>query len=128
VGEVGVDIECVRHEMPRCDDIVRRYFAPGEQREWFALPDSERARAFFKLWTRKEAFVKARGTGLFSGLDQFEVALDTPRVVRTDGGASGANLWMSELPGIPGYESAVVVRADSCTPRFWKWSADKAAA
>jgi 4'-phosphopantetheinyl transferase len=126
-GELGVDIECVRDEMPRRDDIVRRYFAPGEQRELFGLPEPKRARAFFKLWTRKEAFVKARGTGLFSGLDQFEVSLDVPRVVRSDGDASAVEWWMSELPTVPACEGAVVVRAKSCTARFWKWSAEKTA-
>ncbi len=127
VGEVGVDIECVRDEMPGRDDIVRRYFAPGEQRQWFALPEPARARAFFKLWTRKEAFVKARGTGLFSGLETFEVSLDAPRVVRSDTDASEVSSWMAELPPVPGYEGAVVVRATSCVARFWKWSAEKTA-
>ena len=120
-GEVGVDIECVQKEMPRRDDIVRRYFAPGEQQQFFALPEPERARAFFMLWTRKEAFVKARGIGLFSGLDQFEVSLEAPRVV------SGSNWWMNELPSIAGHEGAVVVQAASCRARFWKWSAAKPA-
>jgi 4'-phosphopantetheinyl transferase len=126
-GEVGVDIECVRDEMPRRDDIVRRYFAPEEQRQLLALPESERAGAFFKLWTRKEAFVKARGTGLFSGLEKFEVSLDAPRVVRSDADASAVDWWMAELPPVPGYESAVVVRAATCAARFWKWCADKTA-
>ncbi len=122
-GEAGVDIERIRDDMPRRDDIAQRYFAPGEQRQLFALAEPERARAFFKLWTRKEAFVKARGTGLFSGLDQFEVALDTPRV--THGGAPGENFWMAELPPVPGYAGAVVVRASSCVAQFWKWRAEE---
>jgi 4'-phosphopantetheinyl transferase len=126
-GQVGVDIECIRDDMPGRDDIVRRYFAPGEQREWFAVPESERARAFFKLWTRKEAFVKARGSGLFSGLDRFEVSLDAPRVVCESENASGAEWWMAELPALPGHEGAVTVQASHCAVRFWKWSGDKAA-
>ncbi|HEY0549670.1 MAG TPA: 4'-phosphopantetheinyl transferase superfamily protein [Verrucomicrobiae bacterium] len=126
-GEVGVDIECVRNEMPRRDDIVRRYFAPGEQRQLFALPEPQRTHAFFKLWTRKEAFVKARGTGLFSGLENFEVSLDAPRVVGSDAHASEVDWWMAELPPVPGYEGAVVASAKSCTPRFLKWSANETA-
>lgn len=120
-GEVGVDIEGVRPEMPRRDDIVRRYFAPEEQKEWLAVPESERARAFFKLWTRKEAFVKARGVGLFAGLETFAVSLQLPRVLRSNEDATGANWWMSELPALPGCEGALVVRAASCAPRFWNW-------
>src|SRR5205085_12255965 len=103
------------------EDIVRRYFAPAEQQEFFSLPDEKRARAFFKYWTRKEAFVKARGSGLFSGLDQFEVALDAPRLLRADGGIDSGDWWMAELPSIAGYEAAVVVNAPSCVARFYKW-------
>jgi 4'-phosphopantetheinyl transferase len=121
-GAVGVDIEHIREDMPRCDEIARRYFAPGEQEQLFALPESERVRAFFTLWTRKEAFVKARGTGLFSGLDQFEVALDEPRVLSATGGDARSLSWsMAALPAIPDYAGALVVCASPCAPRFWKW-------
>ena len=121
-GEVGVDIERIREDMPRRDEIARRYFAPGEQQQLFALAEPERARAFFTLWTRKEAFVKARGTGLFSGLDQFEVALGEPRVLSVAGAhARSLNWWMAELPSVPGYAGAMVVCASPCRARFWKW-------
>jgi 4'-phosphopantetheinyl transferase len=121
-GDVGVDIERVHEDMPRSDEIARRYFAPGEQQQLFALPESERARAFFTLWTRKEAFVKARGTGLFSGLDQFEVALDEPRVLCVMGADTSALSWsMAAFPPIPDYAGALVVCASSCTSRFCKW-------
>jgi 4'-phosphopantetheinyl transferase len=121
-GDVGVDIERVHEDMPRSDEIARRYFAPGEQRQLFALPESERARAFFTLWTRKEAFVKARGTGLFSGLDQFEVALNEPRVLSVMGADTGSLNWsMVALPPVADYAGAIVVRASSCATRFFQW-------
>ena len=121
-GETGVDIERVRNELPRHDEIARRYFAPGEQRQLFALPEHERAGAFFTLWTRKEAFVKARGTGLFSGLEKFEVSLREARVLSVaDADRDSLNWWMAELPAVPDYAGAVVVQAPSCTARFWNW-------
>jgi 4'-phosphopantetheinyl transferase len=121
-GDVGVDIERVQEDMPRCDEIAGRYFAPGEQQQLFALPESERARGFFTLWTRKEAFVKARGTGLFSGLDQFEVALDEPRLLSVMGADSGSPNWsMAALPPVPDYAGAMVVCASSCATRFCQW-------
>jgi 4'-phosphopantetheinyl transferase len=128
-GETGVDIECVRPDMARRDEIARRYFAPGEQRELLALPEPERAGAFFTLWTRKEAFVKARGTGLFSGLEKFEIALNEPRVLSVaDDDRDAQDWWMAELPSIPGYAGAVVVHTDSCTAKFWNWQPEQAAA
>lgn len=71
--EVGVDVEYVR-PFRDIESIVERYFAPGERATWQALPDHERVAAFFRCWTRKEAYLKARGIGLSAGLDQVEVS------------------------------------------------------
>jgi 4'-phosphopantetheinyl transferase len=120
-GAVGVDIEQMRDDMVRREEIARKYFAPGEQEQLNALPASRRARAFFDFWTRKEAFVKARGEGLFSGLDRFETLLAEPRILSING-APAAEWWMSALPEIDGYAGAVVVNAPSCVPHFWKWT------
>jgi len=120
-GEVGVDIEQLRKEMPRRDDVARRYFAPGEWKQLEAMPEPERGRAFFDCWTRKEAFVKARGEGVFSGLDQFEVALAEPRLVRLTGG--NPQEWsMAALPAVAGHTGAVVVRGTGCDFRALRWS------
>ncbi|HTD66080.1 MAG TPA: 4'-phosphopantetheinyl transferase superfamily protein [Candidatus Limnocylindria bacterium] len=122
LGEVGVDIEQARDDMSRLENIARRYFAPGEQKQLSALPKSEQTRGFFELWTRKEAFVKARGDGLFSGLDQFEVSLADARLLSINLEDAG-HWWMSALPPLPGYAGAVVVKTPSCSPRFWNWNA-----
>jgi 4'-phosphopantetheinyl transferase len=118
---VGVDIEQVRDEMQRRDEIARKYFAPGEQLQLNELPEAVRCRAFFDIWARKEAFVKARGDGLFSGLDQFETQIEKPHLVAIQG-APPVNWWMSALPEVDGYAGAVAVNAQSCRPSFWKWA------
>jgi 4'-phosphopantetheinyl transferase len=120
-GEVGIDIEQWRPEMERREAIAGRYFAAGERAALASVPEPERVRAFFDLWTRKEAFVKARGTGLFSGLDQFEVSLAEPRVVSVTND-SAARWWMTALPEVPGYSGALVVEAAECAPRFFRWT------
>lgn len=125
-GSVGVDIERFRADITRLEQIAERHFAPSERAELQALSEHERPRAFFDLWTRKEAFVKARGDGLFSGLNQFEICLSEPRVASVPAGAA-VNWWMSALPHIEGYSGAVAVNAPSCLPRFWK-NAEEAAA
>lgn len=121
LGEIGVDIERVRDQWPRFEEIARRHFTPGEHQSLRLRPEAERTRAFFELWSRKEAFVKARGDGVFSGLDQFEVSLAEPRVLRVEG-ETAANWWMGALPPLEGYAGAVAVNAVSCSPRFWQWS------
>ena len=120
-GEAGVDIEQVRGHLRRHDLIAQRFFTSAERAELAAVPEPERVRAFFDLWTRKEAFVKARGDGVFSGLEKFTVGLAEPRVRHiTDGNA--AHWWMTALPETDGGAGAVVVQAPKCRACFWRWT------
>ena len=120
-GDVGVDIEKFRGDITRRDQIAERHFAPGERAQLQAIAEAERTRAFFDLWTRKEAFVKARGDGLFSGLNQFEVCLGEPRVISVHSAAT-TNWWMAALPEIEDYSGAIAVNAPSCSSHFWKYA------
>lgn len=83
---VGVDIEGQRPEIDALA-IARRHFAPEESAVLGALPLVELPPAFDRLWTCKEAFVKAIGLGLRCPLDSFLVtgwAVDQPRLGRLD--------------------------------------------
>jgi 4'-phosphopantetheinyl transferase len=72
--EVGVDVE--EYVPNRADAAVaEHYFSPSEVACLRALPESIRPRAFFNCWTRKEAYIKARGLGLAIPLDSFDVSL-----------------------------------------------------
>lgn len=74
-GEIGVDIEAIREDV-EVNDISKRFFSAAEQKELNAFPDCEKRRdAFFHCWTRKEAFLKAKGHGLAHPLDMFDVSL-----------------------------------------------------
>ncbi len=61
--EVGVDVERVQRDI-EFDPIVEHYFDPRETWDLRTAPPQERVRKFFDLWTRKEACVKAEGSGL----------------------------------------------------------------
>lgn len=63
---VGVDVERAR-VVPEADAIVARYFSSREMSDWCSISCAERPQAFLKVWTRKEACLKASGRGL-SGL------------------------------------------------------------
>jgi 4'-phosphopantetheinyl transferase len=121
-GDIGVDIEHMRGDMRRHEAIAQRFFTPGERAELAAVPEPERVRAFFDLWTRKEAFVKARGDGVFSGLENFAVSLREPRVLNIAGG-DAAHWWMGALPEMENCAGAVIVKGLPCQARFWKWNA-----
>ncbi len=64
---VGVDIEAVR-PLPELDAMAARSLAATEHREWTAAPPERRLDVFHRLWTRKEACLKAAGTGLVANL------------------------------------------------------------
>lgn len=112
-GPVGVDIEVRRAELELAT-IARRFFAPGEAQRLAALPAGEQLPAFFRCWTRKEAYVKARGAGLSLPLDEFEVSLRAaaPRLLSVAGDAAEAERWTLFEPALPeGYAGAVAIRA-----------------
>jgi len=69
----GIDVE---HVQRRADvGRIARAFAPAERALLDRTPAPERRRSFFRLWTLKEAFLKARGTGLAGGLDACSFSL-----------------------------------------------------
>ncbi|WP_051013929.1 4'-phosphopantetheinyl transferase family protein [Pararhodospirillum photometricum] len=82
-GRVGVDAETLaRTPEPR---LARRFFAREEADALQALPHQERPQAFLRLWTLKEAVVKALGGGLALGLKRFAVGTEPPRLLRQEG-------------------------------------------
>jgi 4'-phosphopantetheinyl transferase len=122
--EVGVDIERIRAEMAG-ERIAERFFSPREVATLRALrPDLQRE-AFFRCWTRKEAYVKARGAGITAALDQFDVSLapDEPAAILANRDASEARRHWSlhHLAPGPGYVGAVAVEGGGYTLDCWQW-------
>ena len=90
--EVGVDVEEIARQVDYTN-ISKRYFASGEAAALLALPAADQRQAFFNCWTRKEAYIKARGLGMAIPLDSFEVSLapgDPPRLSAPDAGLVAA--------------------------------------
>ena len=110
--EIGVDIERVRAS--RFDQpVARRFFTPRERALLDATPEEEWAAAFFAIWTRKEACIKASGLGLAISLSSFDVSADAsqPRVISSRGaGAGGEISWtLVDVETAPGYRGACAV-------------------
>ena len=91
---LGVDIEAVKSDTP-CDELAQNYFAEAECAAYFNLPEPERRAAFFRIWTRKEAYVKARGEGLSLPLSHFDVSSGEAdaRLLTTRPDAGEADRW-----------------------------------
>jgi 4'-phosphopantetheinyl transferase len=113
-AEIGVDVEHRRAKLAS-DAIAARHFAPEELSVLRNLPPHLRTAAFFRCWTRKEAFIKARGEGLALPLDSFAVSLapDAPAALLSIGGsAAAAAEWSLDEIAVPtGYTAAVAVKA-----------------
>ncbi len=69
---VGVDLEYMR-ELSDREALVKRFFSAAEQAAFNRLPAAEHHPAFYRIWTRKEALIKANGIGLSAPLDAFDV-------------------------------------------------------
>ena len=111
---IGVDLERIRPDFAT-DEIAQRFFAEREWRELRAIPEAERAAAFFRCWTRKEAFIKAIGEGLSFPLDAFAVSLAPGKLaalywLRDD--PNGVERWrLHDLAAPPGFFAALAVEA-----------------
>lgn len=106
---VGVDVEAMRAQ-PRLEAMAATKFAPEEGAALLALPSDERPAAFYRIWTRKEACLKALGVGIDFGLKRFAVSIDDgpARVLRMDGAPYAAEHWTVRSIGMPdGYTAAV---------------------
>ena len=129
IGPIGVDVETVR-AMPNAAALLERFFSAEEVAQWQQTPPEREETVFFQGWTRKEAWLKAVGSGLSFPLDQFCVTMDGPaRVLSIRGDVSEAARWhlQSCEPGHPlagrGYVAAVAVCGQIGAVRRWRFEA-----
>ncbi|HOB52003.1 MAG TPA: 4'-phosphopantetheinyl transferase superfamily protein [Acidobacteriota bacterium] len=121
---VGVDVERVRINLD-LDGIARRFFRSEESAALDALPAAQRTEAFFAVWTRKEALLKALGKGIAGGVDRYGVTVDPgspARVLAAAGGpGEAARWWVADLAAGPGYRAAVAAPATPGRVLTWAW-------
>jgi 4'-phosphopantetheinyl transferase len=122
---VGVDVELVR-ESASLVRVACRYFTPAERGSLEQVPAEGRADAFFCTWTRKEAFLKARGEGISLGLGRVQVTSrpgDAPRLVATSWDPEEAHRWsLQDVDCGPGYRAALAVEGARPSTTFLRWS------
>ncbi len=124
--EVGIDLELIRRGL-EIEEIAERFFSPLEIAALRALPTPLRTDAFFLCWTRKEAYIKARGEGLSLPLDQFDVSLipgESATLMSTRPDSDEAFRWsLQDLTMDPGYAAALAVEGHGQSYAYWQWSA-----
>jgi 4'-phosphopantetheinyl transferase len=117
--EVGIDVERVRPEAVR-QGIEKHHFSAREQHELRTLSDKLRPEGFFLCWTRKEAYVKARGEGLHLPLSSFDVSLTPGRPPVLNSGDQERWSMHSFYPA-EDFVGALVVEGHGSQVEFWDW-------
>jgi 4'-phosphopantetheinyl transferase len=118
--EVGVDIEQVKPDFKGME-IAAHFFSSEEIAALAKLPPELAVEAFWGCWTRKEAYVKARGQGLSIPLRSFTVSFaDSKQSLQDETGAAWSCCALEPAPGFAG---AVVAAGEDCSLRCWEWSA-----
>ena len=125
---VGVDLERVEPALAE-GRIPEHFLSPHEVAELRALPVDQQLDAFFACWTRKEAYVKARGDGMSLRFDSFDVTL-TPGIpaalLHAPGDPNEAGRWtLWTLVVAPGYAGAVAVEGQAWPPDINAWEPDQ---
>ncbi|BAC89892.1 4'-phosphopantetheinyl transferase family protein [Gloeobacter violaceus] len=120
--EVGVDLEWDR-PLANFDQLARVAFSEDENRVFKALAPYQRRAAFFRCWTRKEAYAKARGYGFALAPDRYTVSLapDAPAALlqsREESGEAGRWVLLDLLPW-PDYPAALAVEGSSGQVHCW---------
>jgi len=110
-SRVGIDVEKVR-ERPAME-MAERFFAPDEIEQLRSASPDDRQHAFFRCWTSKEAYLKARGEGITLPLDWFSVSLDRDAPALLRARDDDPSRWsLSRVDVAEGYVCTVAVYCD----------------
>lgn len=126
---IGVDVERVR-SVPDLQALARHVMSPLEWMLFNELPPAQRLQAFYRCWTRKEAYLKARGIGISSQLQKVAVSMSnefSPRMLQCGDDVEGTNQWQLRAWEFDGGEvlgALAVCGALSADALVWKrpWS------
>jgi 4'-phosphopantetheinyl transferase len=122
--KIGVDVELVRADVPFLE-IADVSFSSVELATFRSLPESLRATGFYNCWTRKEAYVKARGEGLSFPLQQFDVSLtpgDPAKLLDVRDDLDEVDRWtLQDIPVDENYVAALVVEGSNLNVMCRDW-------
>lgn len=123
--QVGIDVECIR-PMEEMNQVAHRIFSPKEYRKFQKVNQEARLKAFYNCLTRKEAFLKARGDGIYFPPQAVEVSFEpgfSARVLSIDGKEQEAKQWsMHDIKTWDGYAAALVVEGNDYSISHKQWT------
>ncbi len=124
IRQIGVDVEYMRSDI-NYEQLAGYSFSAREQATLSALPQALKQQAFFNCWTRKEAYIKARGTGLSLPLDLFDVSLqpgERAMLLASREDSQETTRWsLQEFFPAPSYAGAIAVEGSEWHGHYWQW-------
>jgi 4'-phosphopantetheinyl transferase len=99
-AEPGIDVENLDRVVPL--DLAETHLAADEAKWLYGLPETARRAGFLRLWTLKEAYIKATGLGLSQPLNTFAIGFDPLRVSFTDPALGDSSAWRFEQLEVDG--------------------------
>lgn len=112
-SDIGIDIEAIQQDIDYMG-IGQRWFSEQERNTLRELAEEKRVGAFFRAWTRKEAYIKATGIGFSYSLNRFSVSMDetSPALLEHQDGSQETKPWQIHDIEVPGaYSAAVAIEA-----------------
>src|SRR5205085_5860410 len=127
-SRIGVDVERIR-KIEDLDGLVARFFSPRESRLFENLPLQQKPEAFFNLWTRKEAWLKATGEGIGDHLNRVEVSFlpaEPARLLSLPAGFGPEATWsLHDLDPASGFAGALAIEAKQPRISCWCWNQER---
>ncbi|HEX2770370.1 MAG TPA: 4'-phosphopantetheinyl transferase superfamily protein [Geobacteraceae bacterium] len=121
---VGIDMERMEENLP-FRQMARITFSPRERGELFSLPPGEQLAAFYRCWTRKEAYLKGCGRGFSVPVDSFDVSLlpgHPPLLLEHRASPGEPAAWsLIDIPVPHGYFATLAVEGDPPVIRSFPW-------
>jgi 4'-phosphopantetheinyl transferase len=122
---VGIDLERIR-ALDGAEEMAACFCSPRENAEFLSLPPGEKDSAFFRLWTRKEAWLKATGKGIGKSLETVEVSFRAGQTacfvdLPEETGAPARAWSLRELTPALGFIAALALPGDATGVSCWQW-------
>lgn len=122
--EVGVDVELIREDFAT-EEIAEQFFSAREVSMLRRVPRGRKGEAFFNCWTRKEAYIKARGEGLSHPLQDFTVSLvpdERAALLDSKLGREEVSRWdLRDLRVGAGYAAALAAESGGWLLKLYEW-------
>lgn len=124
VCAIGIDVEYIKL-ITDIENVARNFFSTEEAERLMALAEDDRVSAFYKIFVRKEAYLKAMGVGLSDTIRQIEVSFlrNEPARIRSIHGDKRAGVcWtLMELTPAFGFTGAVAAAEKNLRFLLWQW-------